>query len=110
MNTGYNFSNAKSYLIPQKIIVKQQSNNSITNSKLTKTLSTDKNGSSMNNNHFKPHVEQRKFYAKINEERYKRLTIVIEKFKQLNSSKHLTGIDKSRYSGKENIFSSLVRN
>lgn len=110
MNTGYNFSNAKSYLIPQKILVKQQSNNSIPANKLTKTLSTDKNANLMiNNNNFKPHIEQRKFYAKINEERYKRLIIVIEKFKQLNSSKHLTGIDKSRYSGKENIFSSLVK-
>jgi hypothetical protein len=111
VNTGYNFSNAKSYLIPQKIILKPQTN--IQTNKLVKSQSNESKNSNNLNNHPNNTVktnqaDQRKIYTKINEERYKRLIIVIEKFKQSNSSKHLTGIDKSRFSGKENIFSSLV--
>lgn len=69
--------------------------------KLNRNVIIEKPSSKMN-------IEQRKIFTKINESKYQKLMNIIEKYKQINNLKSLKGVDRSRGSAKENIFSNLV--
>lgn len=82
INTGYNISNAKKYLITPKIT---NSNDAGKSSKISLTHVSPDNQKSISSLN-KQQSSDRKEFSKINDIRYKKLLSQIDKYKQTNSS------------------------
>ena len=109
MNTGYNFSNAKTYLItpkPNKTTF-LSSNHQV--SKLAPYIQTHEVTKSGGNTN-KANSNERKEFSKINDTRYRKLLAQIEKYKQTNSSvKNIKNVYFYNISYFRNIWLALKR-